>query len=228
MVNKPSDHLERTFDHDLSHKNLDHSKFISLTEANLPRNKNIVAKYQSKHSLQSTAGVLERKRMSTEQLEEVSPESSTPDNITDNSDSFKSSSTIVNRVYDMSKRHDSAHGFAQARLVTPLGSPKQNVNEERTTEKNGFMKRTQSRRESRILIQPLPRLFTQSKYNDFRLAKSSERTECASSRRQLVIQTSNYQSPKNNVSESVGFNSDCKESAKRSQATSIRSPTGTP
>lgn len=55
----------------------------------------------------------------------------------------------------------------------------------RITEKHDKFKRSQSRRETRILIQALPKLRTQSKYEDFRQAKSTERRQCFSVRSKL-------------------------------------------
>ena len=64
------------------------------------------------------------------------------------------------------------------------------------TQRNDLTSRTQSRRESRILIQPLPRLFTKSKYEGFRQAKSTERRAYHTTRDHLNSSKVKYFSPK--------------------------------
>ena len=86
------------------------------------------------------------------------------------------------------------------------------------------MKRTQSRRESRILIQPLPRLFTKSKYDGFRQAKSSERKECNTSRNKLVVSQSQYPSPKDNISDWINKDSVTSNDVPVSFTSNVRSP----
>jgi hypothetical protein len=82
--------------------------------------------------------------------------------ITDKSDSFVENSTILN-------------------------SPDAKwTSEHKNIDNKENIKRMQCRRESRILIQPLPRLQTQSKYNGFRQAKSTERREYSSVRNHLI------------------------------------------
>ena len=86
------------------------------------------------------------------------------------------------------------------------------------------MKRTQSRRESRILIQPLPRLFTKSKYDGFRQAKSSERKECNTSRNKLMVSQSQYPSPKDNISDWINKDSVTSNDIPVSFTSNVRSP----
>ena len=86
------------------------------------------------------------------------------------------------------------------------------------------MKRTQSRRENRILIQPLPRLFTKSKYDGFRQAKSSERKECNTSRNKLVVSQSQYPSPKDNISDWINKDSVTSNDIPVSFTSNVRSP----
>ena len=87
--------MERTFNYDSSNRNIEHSKFISMTENHISKKKNIISNYVPRAKQHPMIAGLEKKRMSTEQLIEVSPGSWSPDNITDKSDSFKSSSTVL-------------------------------------------------------------------------------------------------------------------------------------
>ena len=84
LINKNKSLMERTFDHKTSLHNLSESKPISLTEENLLKNKNIVMNYNSQTSFNHfRQGVLEKKRMSTEQLMHISPETTSPAQVTE-------------------------------------------------------------------------------------------------------------------------------------------------
>ena len=86
------------------------------------------------------------------------------------------------------------------------------------------MKRTQSRRENRILIQPLPRLFTKSKYDGFWQAKSIEQKEWNTSRNKLVVSQSQYPSPKDNISDWINKDSVTLNDIPVSFTSNLRSP----
>lgn len=170
LLNKGKLLMERTFDHTTNLYNLSESKHISLTEDNISKPRKGIINYAPKqHPLMGEA--LQKKRASTEQLMHVSPGNSSPEVTTEKTESFVSTSTIINPP-DL---HDSDF---------------------RNKHKQDLVARAMSRRESRVLIQPLPRLFTKSKYEGFRQAKSSERREYNSSRDNLLTATTKYFSPK--------------------------------
>lgn len=155
--------MERTFDHGSKLQGLDHSHHVTLTEGQSQRSGlGFIPKYNPKFKQHPLLGTLESKRGSTEQLIEVSPGNCSPEVITDKSDSFIENSTILNSP--------DAKWTSENKLIDNKES----------------IKRMQCRRESRVLIQPLPRLQTQSKYNGFRQAKSTERREYSSARNRLI------------------------------------------
>ena len=198
----PKDHnmMERTFDHEIRNNQLEHREHISMT-AGQHSKRGIISKYIPKLRENISACPLESKRMSTEQLIEISPGNCSPEIDTDQCESFISNSTVMN---------------------SPDINP---CSDQRTTQKiNNSSKRTRSRRDSRILIQPLPRLYTQSKYQGFRQAKSTERRECFTVRNKMISSRSQYPSPKENIIDRFTKDSTQKNDCPTSFSSSIRSP----
>lgn len=146
-----SQHLsEKTFDHGIPKFKTGHRHNISLTEGSSNK-KSVMARYECQMGSKPNYKI-ESKRMSTEHLVEVFPQDYSPEIITDQTeDSFISNTTVKNSpVFDIEGQRDGEY--------------------ER-------FRRSQSRGESRILIQALPKLYTKSKYEDFRQAKSIDRKE---------------------------------------------------
>ena len=106
MISRDNTQIERTFNEDSYCRENDNSKLITLTENHSQRNKNMISTIVPKMKQHPMFTGLEKKRMSTEQLIEVSPGSWSPDNITDKSDSFKSSSTVLHSpgIYKVSEQ----------------------------------------------------------------------------------------------------------------------------
>ena len=67
-------------------------------------------------------------------------------------------------------------------------------------------------------------LFTESKYDGFRQAKSSERKECNTSRNKLVVSQSQYPSPKDNISDWINKDSLTSNDIPVSFTSNVRSP----
>lgn len=103
----------------------------------------------------------ESKRISTENFIQISPESCSPEMASSQNESFVSNSTAKN-----SKKAEYEIDLTQF-------------------QKSEKFRRSRSRRDSRILIQALPRLRTKSKYEDFRGAKSIDRRPTQSSKNNI-------------------------------------------
>jgi len=191
--------MERTFDHTHKFQTLEQANHLTMTDGQLVK-REIHDKYVPKYKQHHTLEVAHSKRGSTNQLVEVSPGSCSPEVMTDKSGSFVSNSTILHSP-DMN-------------LMT---EQKENMS------KNSNMKKMQTRRESRVLIQTLPRLQTQSKYNSFRLAKSSERREYSSVRNKLRP-SSQISSPLNVTQERFSKATIVKTKNKHSISSDIKSP----
>jgi len=152
--------MERTFDHEIVKNIPEHRQNVSMTEGSIKRKKSVVARYQSKMA-NAQSNNIEQKRVSTEHLFEVFPQDCSPEMITDKTEnSFVSNSSLKN-------------------------SPIQDMETNNRIKFERF-KRSQSRKESRILIQTLPKLTTKSKYEDFRQARSIDRKQCMSMRSQIA------------------------------------------
>ena len=82
LINKNEALMERTFDHKTSLHNLSEPKSTYLIKENNLKSKNIVMNYNSHTSFNHfKKGGLEKKRMSTEQLMHVSPETTSPEQV---------------------------------------------------------------------------------------------------------------------------------------------------
>ncbi|CAI2387076.1 unnamed protein product [Moneuplotes crassus] len=146
---KSANLFEKTLDNPLMKYTKDDKCNISLTEEEVNDN---TPKY-TQRVRNNSEFKFESKRISTENVIQISQESNSPEvPSSKHEDSFVSASTIKNSTLQNSPEViDTIHNL-----------------------KDKF-RRSKSRRENRILIQPLPKLKAKSKYEDFRGAQSIER-----------------------------------------------------